>query len=86
MLTPMLPKVVSSWLDVLWMVGHSRYTGEPVKCEKLSSVAVLDTLKLLRLAPPTIPRSKALQYFVLTIHPLNGTHTQSMSQGLKILL
>jgi hypothetical protein len=28
----------------------------------------------------TIPRSKALKSFVLPIHPLNGTHTQSMSQ------
>ena len=30
--------------------------------------------------------SKALKYFVLPIHPLNGTHTQSMSQGLEIFL
>jgi hypothetical protein len=50
------------------------------------SVAVLDTLKPVRLAPTTITHSKALKYFVLPIHPLNGTHTQSMSQGLKILL
>jgi prephenate dehydrogenase len=42
-----------------------------------------------RLAANTIPRSKALKYFIFPIHPLNGTHTQSMSQlseGLKIIL
>ena len=37
--------VVSSWLDVLWVVGYSWYTWEIVECEKPSSVAVLDTLK-----------------------------------------
>ena len=41
--TPMLPTVVLSWLDVLWVVDHSWYTWETV--EKPSSVAVLDTLK-----------------------------------------
>jgi hypothetical protein len=43
----------------------------------------------LRLAPTTIPRSKALTSFVLPVHPLNGTHTQCMSkfsQGLKIII
>jgi hypothetical protein len=49
-----------------------------VEHEKSSSVAVLD--KPVRLAPSTIHRSKALQYFILPIHPLNGTHTQTMSQ------
>ena len=47
------------------------------------------THKLVRLAPTTIPLSKALKYFALPIHPLNATHTQSMfqlSQGLKILI
>jgi hypothetical protein len=42
-----------------------------------------------RPAPTTIPHSKAPKYFVLSIHHLNGTHTQSMSelgQGLKIIL
>ena len=34
MLTPVLPKVVSSWLDVLWVVDHSWYTGETVEHEK----------------------------------------------------
>ena len=51
-------------------------------CEKPNSDAVLDTLKV-RLAPTTIPCSKALKYFVLPIHPMNGTHTQSMSQLFK---
>ena len=79
MLTLMLPTVVSSWLDIFQVVDHS---------EKPSSVEVFDTLKSVRLAPTTIPRSKALKYFVLLIHPLNGTHTQSMShlsQDLHIL-
>ena len=73
------PTVVSSWLDVLWVVDHSWYTRKTVEREKPSSVAVLDTLKPVRLAPTTIPLSKALTYFVLPIHPLNGTHTQSTS-------
>jgi hypothetical protein len=82
----MLPTIVPSWLDVLWVVDHSGYTRQTVEREHPSSVADLDTLKLERLAPTTIPRSKALKAFVLPIHPLNGTHTEAMSQGLKILL
>jgi hypothetical protein len=39
----MLPTVVSSWLDVLWVVDHSGYTRETVECEKLSSIAILET-------------------------------------------
>ena len=69
MLTPMLPTVVSSWLDVLWVVDHSWYTQETVECEKPSSTAVLDTLKPVRLAPTTIPWLKALQHFFLTHSP-----------------
>ena len=42
---------------------------------KPCSGAVFDTLKLVRLAPTTIAHSKALKYFVLPIHLLNGTHT-----------
>jgi hypothetical protein len=45
--------------------------------------------KPVRLAPTTIPCSKAQTSFVLPINPLNGAHTQSMcqlSQGLEILL
>ena len=38
------------------------------------------------LAATTIPHSKALKYGLLPIDPLNGTHAQYMSQGLKILL
>ena len=41
------------------------------------------------LLAPTIPCSKALKYCLFPILPLNGTHTQSMSQlsqGLEILL
>jgi hypothetical protein len=63
--------------------------GTLLSAKKNSSIAVLDTFKPMRLAPTTIPRSYAFKYFVLSTHPLNGTHTQSMSQlfqGLKILL
>jgi hypothetical protein len=62
--------------------------GKRLSMEKPGSIAVLDALKLVRLAPTIIPHSKTLKYFVLPIHPLNGTHTQSisqLSQGLKIL-
>ena len=69
------PTVVSSCLDALWVVDHSWYTRETVEREKPSSFAVFDTLKPVRLAPTTIPSSKALKYFVLPIHPLYGTHT-----------
>ena len=64
----------SSFLDVLWVVDHSWYTQETVEHEKPSSVAVLDTNRCAR-HPTTIPRSKALTSF----HPLNGTHTHSVS-------
>ena len=78
-LTPMLPTVVSSWLNVLCVVDHSWYTWETVEGEKPSSIAVLDTLKPVHLAPATIPCSKALKSFVLPIHPRKGTHTQCPS-------
>ena len=84
MLTPMLPTVVSSWLDVIWVVNRSLFTQETVEREKLSSVAVLE--KPVCLAPTTIPHSKAFKSFVLPIHPKNGTHIQSMSQALKIII
>ena len=42
MLTPMLPTVVSSWLDVLSVVDHSWYTWETVECENPRRVAVID--------------------------------------------
>ena len=54
--------------------------GKLLNVRKSDSVAVFDTLKPVRLATTTMTRSKALQYFVLPSHPLNGTHTQSMSQ------
>jgi hypothetical protein len=54
MLTPILPTFVSNWLGVLWVVNHSWYTRETVECEKPSSVADLDTLKLVPLAPTSI--------------------------------
>ena len=76
----MLPTVVSSWLDDLWVVDHSLYTQETVEREKPNSVDVLDTLKLVRLAPTS---------FVLPVHPLNKTNAQSVfqfSQGLKSIL
>jgi hypothetical protein len=41
-----------------------------VEQEKPSSVAILDTLKLVRLAPTTIPRSKGTEIFSLA-HLLN---------------
>ncbi|KAK6296906.1 hypothetical protein J4Q44_G00330480 [Coregonus suidteri] len=54
---------------------------------KLLSVknpAVLQFLTYSNL-PTTITRSKALKYFVLPIHPLNGTDTQFMSQSMSRL-
>uniref|UniRef100_A0A8C7JNI2 TIAM Rac1 associated GEF 2 n=1 Tax=Oncorhynchus kisutch TaxID=8019 RepID=A0A8C7JNI2_ONCKI len=42
--------------------------------------SILDALKPVHLAPTTIPCSEALKCFVLPIHHLNSTHTQSMSQ------
>ena len=67
------------------MLAHvDSNSSQTIESEKPSSIAVLVTLKLVRLAPTTIPRSKTLKYFVLPIHPLNGTHSQ-LSQGLKIL-
>jgi hypothetical protein len=56
--------VACRWLEVLWVVHHSGYIGETVDHEKPSSFAVVDTLKLVRLAPTTIPCLKALKYFV----------------------
>ena len=84
MLTPMLPTVVMMFFG-WWTILD---THRKLLSVKLNSVAVFDKLKV-RLAPTTIPCSKALQCFVLPIHPLSDRHTQSMSQlfqGLKILL
>ena len=54
MLTPILPTDWSCWLDVHWVVDHCSYTRETVEHEKASGVAVLDTFKLVRLAPTSI--------------------------------
>jgi hypothetical protein len=85
MLTPMIPTVVSSWLDVLWVVDHSWYTQKTVECEKPSSFC-RSWHKPVRRSPSTIPCSKALKHIVLPIHPLNDTHTQSVSPSLTCLL
>ena len=71
MLTPLLPTVVSSWLDFLWVVDHSWYTQETVECEKLSSVAVLDTLKPVGLAPYLVQR----HFNLLSSPSMVHTHT-----------
>uniref|UniRef100_A0A4W5QRG8 Ig-like domain-containing protein n=1 Tax=Hucho hucho TaxID=62062 RepID=A0A4W5QRG8_9TELE len=79
---------VFGWLSFGWWTILSTHG-------KLLSVKTPATLQFLRhsnrcawhLLP--YPVLKALTYFVLHIPPLNGTHTQSMSQlsqGLKILL
>ena len=55
--------------QVAWMPDHSWCTQETVECEKPSSVAVLDTLKPMRLATTTIPFSKApCEWHTYTIH------------------
>ena len=85
MLTLMLPKVVSSWLDVLCVGDHSGYTRETVEREKLSSVAILETnwcaWHLL-----SYPIQRCLNIFVLPIHSLNTQSMSQLSQGLKLLL
>ena len=70
--TGMLAHVASNashncWLDVFWVADHSWYTWNTFEGEKPSSIAVLHELKPVRLAPTTIPRSKALKYFVFPI-------------------
>jgi hypothetical protein len=76
MLTPMLPAVVSSWLDVLWMVDHSWYTQETVDCENPEALQFL-THKLVRLAPTTRPCSKALKYLLSCPFTLWMSHTHN---------
>jgi hypothetical protein len=73
-LTPMLPTVVGSWLDVLWVGDRSWYTQKTVEHEK----NVLGTRKQVRLSPITITHSKALKYFVFT---LNGTQSIPIISG-----
>ena len=79
MLTSVLPTVVASSLDILWVVDYSLYTRETVAGEKPSSVAVLDTHRCAWHLLPYLPCSTAHKSFVLPIPQLNGTHTQSMS-------
>jgi hypothetical protein len=62
-----------------WTILETK--GKRLSMEKNSLVAILD--KTMLLAPTTIPRSKALKYFVLPINLLSDTYTQSMSQDLK---
>ena len=60
------------------MCAFQKVNEQDKRCK---SVAVLDALKPVRRSPTTIP--------IMPIHPLNGTHTQSMSQlsqGLEILI
>ena len=73
LLTPMLPTVMSSWLDVLWVVDHSWYTQETVEREKPIQ-RCSSWHKPVHLAPTTIPCSKVLKYFVLPIHPQCHTY------------
>ena len=51
---------------LVWTILNTH--GKLLRVETPSSAAVLDTLKLVHLAPTTIPWSKALKYFVLPIH------------------
>jgi hypothetical protein len=67
------------WMSFGWWTILDTHR-ETVEHGKPNRVAVLDTLKTVRLPPTTIPRSKTLKSFVMPIHPLNGTHIQSMSQ------
>jgi hypothetical protein len=86
-----LPKVYrTTWCYkktvLLYSVFSSSETNLVLFCTGTTLGTLIDTLKPMHLAPTTIPLSKALKSFVLPIHPLNGTHTQSMSQlsqGLK---
>ena len=64
MLTSMLHTVVSSWLDVLWVVDYSWYTRETVECLKTHQCCS-SWHKPVHLAPTTIPRSWSLKSFVL---------------------
>ena len=78
-LTPVLPTVIK-------LVGFPLGGGtflihtETVEHDKPSRVAVLDTSRCAwHLLPYPVQRQQ--QKIVLPIHPLNGTHTQSMSQN-----
>ena len=58
MLTPMLPTVVLSWLDVLWVVDHSWYTRKSVEWKTQQRCS--SWFKMVRLAPTTKPVSNVM--------------------------
>jgi hypothetical protein len=77
MLTPVLHAIVSSWLDVLWVVDHFRYTWETVKHENPSDVAVLD--KPVDLTPTTTLRSKGTYISLFTLY-MGHIHLSNVSR------
>jgi hypothetical protein len=74
---PQLCQIV--WMSFGWWTILD--THRKLLCEKPSSVAVLDTLKPVCLAPTTIqyPVQRHLNSLSLPISPLNGTHTHNPS-------
>jgi hypothetical protein len=56
-----LPTVVSSWLEVLWVVDHSLYTRETIEREKRISIATLDTNRCTRHPLPQGSRTFSLR-------------------------
>ena len=79
MLTPMLPPVVSSCLDVPWVVDHSWYTRETVEREKPSSVAVLDTNRCSwHLLPYPVQRHLNILSFPFTLW-MSHTHNPCLN-------
>ena len=76
MLTPMLPTVLCQGNCSAWQI-QQRCSSWHTQTGAAGTYCT------------TIPRSKERKSFVLPAHPLNGTHTQSMSQlsqGLTIHL
>jgi hypothetical protein len=67
-LTPLLPTVVSRWLNVLWVVDHSWYTWETVKRGKTQQ-RCSSWHNPMRLAPSTIPSSIDTSIFCLAQSP-----------------
>jgi hypothetical protein len=75
----MLTTVVSSWLYVF--LGDGQFLIHTGNCWAWKTQQGCRFWhKPVCLTPTTITCSKALNYFVMPIHPLNGTHTQFMSQ------
>ena len=73
------------WMSFGWWTILDAH-GKHFEREKPSSGVVLDTLKPVRLAPTTIPCSKALQSLVLTLWKVHIHNPCLSSQGLKIIL